>query len=95
MVDIKKLYDTYVTSQPCGKDIDFTTILSPYTQQLAITITEEEIVLEKNQTPLNRIPKKNIFAVVDEENYIYIILRASIYIVNKTTGEARIDIRNF
>lgn len=93
MVDINKLYNTYVTSQP-RENIDFMAILSPYAQQLSITITEDEIVLGKNQTPLNRIPKKNIFAVIDEENDIYIVLRASIYIINKTTGEAKMDIRN-
>ncbi len=93
MTNIDKLYDIYVTSQPRRKAIDFMTILSPYAQQLSIIITEDEIVLEKNKTPLNTIPQRNIFAIVDEEKEIYIILRASIYIINKDTGEIKINIR--
>ena len=94
MADFNNLYDTYTTSQPAGKEIDFNSILAPYMQQCNIVITENEIILGNDNNPLNRIPKKNIFAIVVEENEIYIVLQESIYIVDTETGAARLNFRN-
>ena len=94
MVDYNKLYDTYVNNEHTSKDIDLDAMLLPYAQQCSIVITENEIILGSENNPLNRIPKRNICTVVDEENEIHIVLRSSIYTINKNTGETKIDIRN-
>jgi hypothetical protein len=94
MVDYNKLYNTYITNKPAGKEIDYNAILLPYTQQCNIVITEDEIILGSDNNPLNKIPQKNIFAIVEEENKIHIILRASIYTIDKKTGAISLNIRN-
>ena len=94
MANFNKLYETYASPQPAGKKIDFNAILMPYAQQCAITITEEEIILGRGSAPLNSIPQKNICAIVDEQEQIYIILRTSIYVIDKNTGAVNMHIRN-
>ena len=94
MADFNKLYDTYTASQPASREIDFSSILAPYIQQCNILITENEIILGNDSNPLNRVPKKNIFAIVVEEHEIYIVLQDSIYIVDTKTGATRLNIRN-
>ena len=93
MVDYNQLYDTYVNDKQTSKNIDLNAILLPYVEQYSIVITENEIILGSEKNPLNKIPKRNIYAVVDEETDIHIVLRSSIYTINKNSGEIKIDIR--
>ena len=94
MADFNKLYETYSTTQASSVQTDITTILSPYQQLFDISIGEEAITLGKEKTPLNSIPRKNICAIIDDSDEIFIILCASIYVLNKTSGQVKINIRN-
>ena len=94
MAHFNSLYEKYTSTQPSGAEIDAKTILAPYTQQFGITITDSAIILEHGQSPLNNIPRANIYAIVDEEEELYIILRSSIYVLNKVDGKIKLNIRN-
>ena len=94
MADFNKLYETYTTTQASSVQTDVPSILSPYQQLFDINISEEAITLGKETTLLNTIPRKNICAIIDGSDEIYIILHASIYVLNKTTGKVNINIRN-
>lgn len=94
MQNIEALYSTYATSSSNNAAIDFEAKLSQYKDQFSITITDTEIIFGEGKESISSLLQRNVLAIVDEPEYVYIILHASMFILCKNTGEVKVNIRN-
>ncbi len=94
MQNIEALYSTYATNNSNNVAIDFEAKLSQYKDQFSITITDTEIIFGEGKESISSLLQRNVLAIVDEPEYVYIILHASMFILCKNTGEVKVNIRN-
>ena len=94
MQNIEALYSTYATNNSNNAAIDFEAKLSQYKDQFSITITDTEIIFGEGKESISSLLQRNVLAIVDEPEYVYIILHASMFILCKNTGEVKVNIRN-
>ena len=94
MTHFEELYKKYASGKQAIDAPTVDNIVAQYGSLLNLSLTTECLVLNNYEAPLNCIPLKNIIDIIDEPQHIYIILRASIYILCKESGETRIHIRN-
>ena len=94
MQNIEALYSTYATNNSNNVAIDFEAKLSQYKDQFSITITDTEIIFGEGKESISCLLQRNVLAIVDEPEYVYIILHASMFILCKNTGEVKVNIRN-
>ena len=94
MQNIEALYSTYATNSSNNVAIDFEAKLSQYKDQFSITITDTEIIFGEGKESISCLLQRNVLAIVDEPEYVYIILHASMFILCKNTGEVKVNIRN-
>ena len=94
MQNIEALYSTYATNNSNNVAIDFEAKLSQYKDQFSITITDTEIIFGEWKESISSLLQRNVLAIVDEPEYVYIILHASMFILCKNTGEVKVNIRN-
>ena len=94
MQNIEALYSTYATNNSNNVAIDFEAKLSQYKDQFSITITDTEIIFGEGKEAISSLLQRNVLAIVDEPEYVYIILHASMFILCKNTGEVKVNIRN-
>ena len=94
MQNIEALYSTYATNNSNNVAIDFEPKLSQYKDQFSITITDTEIIFGEGKESISSLLQRNVLAIVDEPEYVYIILHASMFILCKNTGEVKVNIRN-
>lgn len=94
MQNIEALYSTYATNSSNNVAIDFEAKLSQYKDQFSITITDTEIIFGEGKESISSLLQRNVLAIVDEPEYVYIILHASMFILCKNTGEVKVNIRN-
>ena len=94
MQNIEALYSTYATNSSNNVAIDFEAKLSQYKDQFSITITDTEIIFGEGKEAISSLLQRNVLAIVDEPEYVYIILHASMFILCKNTGEVKVNIRN-
>jgi hypothetical protein len=94
MQNIEALYSTYATNSSNNVAIDFEAKLSQYKDQFSITITDTEIIFGEGKESISSLLQRNVLAIVDEPEYVYIILHASMFILCKNTGEVKENIRN-
>lgn len=94
MQNIEALYSTYATNSSNNAAIDFEAKLSQYKDQFSITITDTEIIFGEGKESISSLLQRNVLAIVDQPEYVYIILHASMFILCKNTGEVKVNIRN-
>ena len=94
MQNIEALYSTYATNNSNNVAIDFEAKLSQYKDQFSITITDTEIIFGEGKESISSLLQRNVLAIVDQPEYVYIILHASMFILCKNTGEVKVNIRN-
>lgn len=94
MQNIEALYSTYANNSSNNAAIDFEAKLSQYKDQFSITITDTEIIFGEGKESISSLLQRNVLAIVDEPEYVYIILHASMFILCKNTGEVKVNIRN-
>ena len=93
MLSFQQLFLLYPTKPQNPEDLHAQEILAPYIEQFHITITNGHIKIGDNDNLLNTLPIHHIHAIIDDPDYIYIILHSSIYLLCKATGEIKIHLK--
>lgn len=94
MAILSNLYDTYA-KHPAYLDLnEIEEKLAPYIDQFGIKIEDGMIVIGEKYQPLNSVLANRICAIIDEPLSVYIVLPGSIYILEKESGEVKINIKD-
>lgn len=88
-----QLFSLYPSKPENFEDLHARERLAPYLEQFNIAFTDRYIKIGNGNDQLNTLLLDHIHAIVDDSDYIYIVLHSSIYLLCKENGEVKIHIR--
>lgn len=88
-----QLFSLYPSKPENIEDLHAQEILAPYIGQFHITFTNGSIKIGNENNQLNTLLLDHIHAIVDDPDYIYIVLHSSIYLLCKANGEVKIHLK--
>lgn len=93
MLSFQQLFLLYPTKPQNPEDLHAREILAPYIEQFHITFTDRYIKIGNENNQLNTLLLDHIHAIIDDPDYIYIVLHSSIYLLCKENGEVKIHLK--
>ncbi len=93
MHPFQQLFSLYPTKPENPQDLHAQEILAPYAELFGITFQNGKIKIGNGDELLNTLSLGHIHAIVDEPDFIYIVLHSSIYVLCKETGEVKIHLK--
>lgn len=93
MFSLSKLYELY-PERPQNPDmLNAREVLAPYADQFKLSITDGILKIGTVDSVFNTLSLSRIHAILDEPDYIYIVLHASIYVLCKKDGEVKVHLK--
>lgn len=93
MFSLSDLYQLYPNRPEKSEMLKAQEVLAPYADQFKLTLTNGNLKIGTIEGMLNTLSLSRIHAIIDEPDYVYIVLHASIYILCKKDNEVKIHIK--
>lgn len=93
MFSLSELYKLYPERPENPEMLKAQEVLAPYADQFKLTLANGNLKIGTIGGLLNTLSLSRIHAIIDEPDYIYIVLHASIYVLCKEDNEVKIHIK--
>ena len=93
MFSLSELYNLYPERPEKPETLRAQEVLAPYIDQFKLSFANGNLKIGTEDGLLNTLSLSRIHAIIDKSDYVYIVLRASIYVLCKKNNEVKIHLK--